>query len=61
MGYCFNNFTICQPYFVLKGLLYSPIVSIENAAFSKGFTILPEPNLGKTPPLFLVFPSLEYC
>ena len=33
----------------------------ENAAVSKDFTILPEPNLGKTPPLLLVFTSLEYC
>ena len=42
-------------------MLNSPRLAKENEASSNVLTILPEPNLGKTPPLSFVFLSLEYC
>ena len=42
---------MCQPYWVLTGSDTSPSVARAKAAFSKGSTMRPVPNMGSSPPL----------
>ena len=55
-----NNFTICQPYCVAKGLLISPIFCRANIFSSKSVVKLPTVISGSTPKLLIDALSVLY-